>query len=172
MGPQARGCNQSAGLADGRAGVALAICRSRQPALPLFRAPPGATGLVPGEVTEELRLAFLQQRRAVAPAPVIHSPERKGSWVFSACRTTGPHGDGWLNRFWWKLRAEAELRDVRLHDLRHTHASIALREGETVLAIGRLLGHASPETTLKYTHLSDAMTMEAAEIVGAVLEGN
>ena len=103
---------------------------------------------------------------------ILDALERKGSWVFPACRTTGPHGDGWLNRFWWKLRAEAELRDVRLHDLRHTHASIALREGETVLAIGRLLGHASPETTLKYTHLSDAMTMEAAEIVGAVLEGN
>ena len=59
-----------------------------------------------------------------------------------------------------------------IHDFCHSHASIALREGETVLAIGRLLGHASPETTLKYTHLSDAMTMEAAEIVGAVLEGN
>ena len=41
-----------------------------------------------------------------------------------------------------------------------------------MLAIGRLLGHASPETTLKYTHLSDLMTMEAAETVGAVLEGN
>ena len=103
---------------------------------------------------------------------ILTALERKGSWVFSACQTAGPHGDSWLDRFWWKLRAEAELRDVRLHDLRHTHASIALREGETVLAIGRLLGHASPETTLKYTHLSDVMTMEAAEIVGAVLEGN
>ena len=103
---------------------------------------------------------------------ILDALERKGSWVFPSYRTAGPQGDGWLNGFWWKLRAEAELRDVRLHDLRHTHASIALREGETVLAIGRLLGHASPETTLKYTHLSDAMTMEAAEIVGAVLEGN
>ena len=103
---------------------------------------------------------------------ILDALERKGRWVFPSYRTAGPLGDGWLNGFWWKLRAEAELRDVRLHDLRHTHASIALREGETVLAIGRMLGHASPETTLKYTHLSDAMTMEAAEIVGAVLEGN
>ena len=53
--------------------------------------------------------------------------------------------------------------------LRHTHASLALRQGETVLAIGRLLGHRSPETTLKYTHLADAMVMDAAETVGAVL---
>ena len=60
---------------------------------------------------------------------------------------------------------------MRLHDLRHTHASLALRQGETVLAIGRLLGHRNPETTLKYTHLADAMVREAAETVGAVLEG-
>ena len=103
---------------------------------------------------------------------ILDAVKRKGSWVFPACRTPGPQGNNWLDRFWGKLRAEAKLDDVRLHDLRHTHASIALREGETVLAIGRLLGHASPETTLKYTHLSDAMTMEAAETVGAVLEGN
>ncbi len=103
---------------------------------------------------------------------ILDALERKGRWVFPSCRTAGPQGNNWLDRFWWKLRAEAELDDVRLHDLRHTHASIALREGETVLAIGRLLGHANPETTLKYTHLSDVMTMEGAETVGAVLEGN
>ena len=58
----------------------------------------------------------------------------------------------------------------RLHDLRHTHASVALRQGETVLTIARLLGHRNPETTLKYTHLADKMVMDAAETVGTVLE--
>ena len=67
------------------------------------------------------------------------------------------------------MRAEVDLQDVRLHDLRHTHASIALRRGETVLAIARLLGHRSPETTLGYTHVADAMEMEAAETVGVAL---
>ena len=62
------------------------------------------------------------------------------------------------------------LRGVRLHDLRHTHASVALRQGETVLTIARLLGHRNPETTLKYTHLADKMVMDAAETVGTVLE--
>ena len=38
-----------------------------------------------------------------------------------------------------------------------------------MLAIGRLLGHADPRTTLKYTHPADAMIADAAEIVGAVL---
>ena len=45
------------------------------------------------------------------------------------------------------------------------------RQGESVLAIGRLLGHRSAETTLKYTHPADAMARDAAEIVGAILEG-
>ena len=57
----------------------------------------------------------------------------------------------------------------RLHDCRHTYASMALAQGETVLTIGRLLGHRNPATTLKYTHLSDAMVREAADIVGAAL---
>ena len=69
------------------------------------------------------------------------------------------------------MRAEAGLCDVRVHDLRHTYASMALAQGETVLTIGRLLGHRNPETTLKYTHLSDAMVRDAADVVGATLGG-
>ena len=60
--------------------------------------------------------------------------------------------------------------DKFIHNFRHTHASIALRQGETVLAIGRLLGHRKAETTLKYTHPDDAMAVDAAETVGAILE--
>ena len=40
-----------------------------------------------------------------------------------------------------------------------------------MLAIGRLLGHADPETTLKYTHAADAMAREAAETLGDLLGG-
>ena len=47
---------------------------------------------------------------------------------------------------------------------------MALVQGETVLTIGRLLGHNDPATTLKYTHLSDAMVREATDVVGAALK--
>ena len=97
--------------------------------------------------------------------------ERTGAWVFPARRASGPASPMWLRHFWHRVRAEADLSDVRLHDLRHAHATFALRQGESVLAIGRLLGHASPHTTLKYTHLADAMVREAVETVGAVLGG-
>ncbi len=69
------------------------------------------------------------------------------------------------------LRRQEPQNGKSLHDFCHSHASVALRQGETVLAIGRLLGHRSAETTLKYTHPADAMVIDAAETVGAVLEG-
>ena len=102
---------------------------------------------------------------------VLDALERSGPWVFPTLNGKQPRSTSWLQLFWTRTRSEAGLCDVRLHDLRHTHASLTLRQGETVLAIGKLLGHRSPETTLKYTHLADMMVHEAAETVGAVLEG-
>ena len=100
---------------------------------------------------------------------VLDAIDRTRRQVFRAPRVGGSRSANWLDCFWYRVRAEADLRDVHLHDLRHTHASLALRQGETVPAIGRLLGHRSPETTLKYTHFADAMVMDAAETVGALL---
>ena len=100
---------------------------------------------------------------------VLEGLERIDRWVFPAVRNGGPQSKGCLEYFWFRVRAEANLRDVRLHDLRHSYASIALRQGETVLAIARLLGHRNAETTLKYTHPADATVMDAAETVGALL---
>ncbi|MCY4551854.1 MAG: tyrosine-type recombinase/integrase [Defluviicoccus sp.] len=102
---------------------------------------------------------------------ILDRLKRRGRWVFRAPRKRGPRCAGWLDGFWREVRAEAELADVRLHDLRHTHASLALRKGETVLAIARLLGHGSAETTLKYAHPADPMARQAMEALGSVLEG-
>ncbi len=101
---------------------------------------------------------------------ILDGLERKSRWVFPGTSGDRSVNMGWLDGFWRRLRGEAGLDDVRLHDLRHTHASLALRQGETVLAIGRMLGHADPQTTLKYAHTADAMVTDAAEIVGAALE--
>ena len=100
---------------------------------------------------------------------VLDGIERTDRWVFPGSRTAGPRSGGWPDGFWFALRKEAGLGDVRLHDLRHTHASILLRQGVSVLAIARLLGHRKPETTLKYTHFADAMAADAAETIGTVL---
>ena len=77
----------------------------------------------------------------------------------------------WLDYFWRGVREEAGLQDVRLHDTRHTYASMALLCGESVRIVGRLLGHERASTTLKYAHLSDATVREAVETLSPVLSG-
>ena len=104
-----------------------------------------------------------------AARKVLNDLPRTGPWVFPSPRGNGPHPKNRFDCFWWKIRTEAVINDVRCHDLRHTYASIAIAHGETVLTIGKLLGHNDPATTLKYTHLADASAHEAAEAVIPVL---
>ena len=77
----------------------------------------------------------------------------------------------WLDYFWRGVREEAGLRDVRLHDTRHSYASMALLYGESVRTVGHLLGHEKASTTLKYVHLSDTTVREAVETLSPVLSG-
>ena len=59
----------------------------------------------------------------------------------------------------------AELDDVRLHDLRHTFASVAVSNGVSLHIVGALLGHSQPRTTARYAHLFDDPLIIAAEAV-------
>ena len=102
---------------------------------------------------------------------VLDRLPRTARWVFPTANGLGPQSTGMLDRFWRTLSEAAELSGLRLHDLRHSYASFALRHGETVLTIGRLLGHRDPATTLKYTHFADAMARDAVEAVAAALAG-
>lgn len=66
-----------------------------------------------------------------------------------------------LRKPWYRIRAKAELNDVRIHDLRHTFASVAAADGHSLPVIGALLGHTQPQTTQRYAHLA-ANPMQAA----------
>ena len=72
-----------------------------------------------------------------------------------------------LSEQWRRVRARADLEDVRLHDLRHSWASRALALGESLPMIGRLLGHAKVETTARYAHLARDSVHEAAAQIAA-----
>lgn len=67
---------------------------------------------------------------------------------------------------WAAIRQEAGLEDVRLHDLRHTFASLGVQSGMSLPLIGKLLGHTSQQTTARYAHLSDDPLRAAAEAIG------
>jgi integrase len=59
---------------------------------------------------------------------------------------------------------------VRLHDLRHSFASILVSAGASLPLIGQMLGHTQPQTTARYAHLYDDPLRKAAETVGEVVE--
>ena len=103
-----------------------------------------------------------------AAREVLDRLPRKNAWVFPSYWGNLDHLSD-ITDFWGDVRTEAGLREVRPHDLRHTYASIALMHGETVLTIGRLLGHDHPGTTLKYTNFADAAAREAVDAVSSVL---
>ena len=102
---------------------------------------------------------------------ILDGLPRSGRWMFPSTRGQRHLSNGALYNFWRGVRTEAGITDVRCHDLRHTYASIALAHGETILTIGRLLGHSDPATTLKYTHLADASMHEVSEALVPVLAG-
>jgi integrase len=71
-----------------------------------------------------------------------------------------------IDKFWFRVRAAAGLRGVRLHDLRHSFASMAVAGGLSLPVIGALLGHKHPTTTGRYAHLSADPLRAANDVVG------
>lgn len=67
---------------------------------------------------------------------------------------------------WMAVRRAAHLDDVRLHDLRHSFASIGARSGMSLPVIGALLGQRDSATTARYAHLSDDPLRAAADAIG------
>ncbi|MXX88419.1 MAG: tyrosine-type recombinase/integrase [Boseongicola sp. SB0677_bin_26] len=104
-----------------------------------------------------------------AAREVLDGLSRTSPWVFPSGRAGGPVSESALSHAWSGIRAAAGLKDVRLHDLRHSYASLAVTNGETILTVGRLLGHGDPQTTLKYVHDSEAEAERAAVAMGTVL---
>jgi integrase len=103
-------------------------------------------------------LELLVRRRAVIKGDYVfpgrgtlHLTEIKKGWA-SLCKVTGLDG-------------------VRVHDLRHTAASILVSGGATLPMIGALLGHSQISTTNRYAHLYSDPLREAAERLGIVVTG-
>jgi integrase len=81
-----------------------------------------------------------------------------------------------IQKAWTRIRKRAGLDDVRLHDLRHSFASVGAAGGLSLLMIGKLLGHKEQGTTEKYAHLIGDPMKEASDLIGnriaAAMAGN
>lgn len=116
----------------------------------------------------------------VLPAPAIEVLERlrkqrskdsKARYVIEGNDVAKPRPD--LQRPWKLVRDEARLENFRLHDLRHSFASVGAASNMGLPVIGALLGHSDPSTTARYAHLaieplraaSDGISLKIAEML-------
>lgn len=72
-----------------------------------------------------------------------------------------------VKKAWKTIREKAGLPGIRLHDLRHTHASHLVSSGLSLSIVGKLLGHTQIATTQRYAHLADQPLREATEFFGS-----
>jgi integrase len=81
---------------------------------------------------------------------LISRQRRRGAYVFS--RADGkPIGS--VQKVWETARRRAGFPDLRIHDLRHTVASLAIQGGVPLSIVGKMLGHSAPAVTHRYAHL-------------------
>lgn len=88
-------------------------------------------------------------------------------WLFPAKKAGKPVCD--IFYFWKRLRKSIGLADVRIHDLRHTFASILVSSGQSLFITQKLLGHQSPATTMRYAHLDNSSFRMAVELISRYL---
>ena len=110
--------------------------------------------------------AVLDLLRAVKQFHEQHSLENPCDYVFGNLKTGRPYQN--LYRSWNKARCAAGLRDFRLHDLRHSFASILVNNGVSIYEVQNLLGHASINTTKRYAHLAPETLRKSAQVAADV----
>jgi integrase len=97
----------------------------------------------------------------------LNGLDRKGQYVIFSEQEDKPRAD--LNRPWRTISARAGLQGVRVHDLRHTHASVGAGAGLGLPIIGKLLGHTQASTTQRYAHLdSDPLRLASDKIAANI----
>ena len=103
--------------------------------------------------------AIVRQRRLLVP---------KGSpWLFPGDVPGEPVKE--LRRFWRNIQKQVRIEDVRIHDLRHTFASLLVSGGASLEMIGKLLGHSQMQTTQRYAHLMEGPLRAGVDAVAGML---
>ncbi|MFT4116594.1 tyrosine-type recombinase/integrase [Bradyrhizobium sp.] len=110
------------------------------------------------------------QKTVVLSAPAIEILDalpRIGVYVIAGesagAKDETPRAD--LNRPWRAVRKRAGIEDVRIHDLRHSFASVGAGSDLGLPIIGRLLGHSQPSTTQRYAHVAVDPAKRAADLI-------
>jgi integrase len=119
---------------------------------------------LPDSKTNEPRTIHLSE----AALEVLKAVPRIGRFVIAGAKPDEPYKN--LGRAWIDIRENAGLQDVRLHDLRHSFASLAAGRGVSLQMIGKLLGHRVSATTARYAHLAVDAASAVNEEIGAAMQ--
>jgi integrase len=111
----------------------------------------------------------LLRRRLPGARPGRVIPMRPSEHVFPGGGGTGHQTE--IRKAWLAVCKIAGIDGVRLHDLRHSYASLLVSAGRSLPEIGALLGHRQVQTTARYSHLFDAPLREATGMVGKIVRG-
>jgi integrase len=119
---------------------------------------------LPDSKTNEPRTIHLSE----AALEVLRTAPRIGRFVIAGAKPDEPYKN--LGRAWIDIRGNAGLQDVRLHDLRHSYASLAAGRGVSLQMIGKLLGHKVAATTARYSHLARDAVAAVNDELGAAMQ--
>ena len=116
--------------------------------------------------TKQRREHRVPYSEAVADILERRRAETAGTHIFPG-RLGAPLAE--VRKTWQSACASAELEGVRIHDLRHTFASLVASSGQSLFVVGELLGHASTQTTKRYASLYDDSLRSAADVVASTI---
>ena len=102
-----------------------------------------------------------------AKSDALELPNKQENYVFTNPKSRTAYKS--FDIVWFKVRAQAELSDVRMHDLRHTFASVLINRGVSLYEVQTLLGHSSPQMTQRYAHLAPDLLHKRTELVGELI---
>lgn len=95
--------------------------------------------------------------------------EDKFQHVFINVKTGKPFVN--VHKVWERLRKDAGMPNLRLHDLRHAHATLLINAGRSLYEVQHILGHSDPKVTQRYAHLSTKSLQEASNCASVIING-
>ncbi|HBJ41052.1 MULTISPECIES: tyrosine-type recombinase/integrase [unclassified Hyphomonas] len=122
----------------------------------------------PAATTKQRRLHRVPVSREVTKLLEVRKASAASEFVFESIRGRALTD---IKKTWIAVTRSAGIRDARVHDLRHTFASIAVSQGQSLPVIGAMLGHSQPQTTARYAHLLDDPLVEATELISNKIIG-
>jgi integrase len=114
-------------------------------------------------------IELLSRMKAAADQKVREKGCEPSAYLFPGRDGTRSVSD--IKKSWAAVCRAAGIENARLHDLRHTAASVLVSSGASLPLVGAILGHSNPTTTARYSHLYDDPVREAIDRLGAIVTG-